>query len=141
MRNDTANIRSIVPKSPAHKAGLQYNDQIILSRTLPDTTVGERDHQVPGKASRSYPNPFHTQTTIEYWLSEPGDVKISIWDDTGRLIREFQEENGVAGSNLRQWNGQDQAGNRVSPGLYLYYIETESGESLSGRMVCTSERR
>jgi len=29
VRNDTATILSIVEKSPAHKAGLQYNDQII----------------------------------------------------------------------------------------------------------------
>ncbi len=119
----------------------EYNDQIILTRTIADTTVGERDHQVPGTSSRSYPNPFHTLTTIEFWLSEPGDVKISIWDDTGRLIRRFQEVNSFAGSNLLQWNGQDQTGNQVSPGLYLFNIETESGESLSGRMVCTSDRR
>lgn len=29
MLNDTATIRSVLPKSPAHKAGLRYNDQII----------------------------------------------------------------------------------------------------------------
>ncbi len=29
MQNDTAIIRSILPKSPAHKAGVRYNDQIL----------------------------------------------------------------------------------------------------------------
>ncbi|MDX2432897.1 MAG: 7TM diverse intracellular signaling domain-containing protein [Bacteroides sp.] len=29
MLNDTARIRLVLPKSPAHKAGLRYNDQII----------------------------------------------------------------------------------------------------------------
>ena len=41
MRYDTANILSIVPESPAHKAGLQYNDQIIRIN----------DHQVSGNGT------------------------------------------------------------------------------------------
>lgn len=39
MHNDTAIIRSVLPKSPADKAGLRYNDQIIK---INDTPVAGR---------------------------------------------------------------------------------------------------
>ena len=35
MLNDTAIIRSVLPESPAHQAGLRYNDQIITINGLP----------------------------------------------------------------------------------------------------------
>ena len=39
IRNDTAVIRSVIDKSPAQKAGLRYNDQIIQ---INDTVVSGR---------------------------------------------------------------------------------------------------
>ena len=114
----------------------EYNDQIILTRTFADTTVGKGSPDDTFSASRIYPNPFYTQTRLEYWLPEAGNTKVSIWDDQGRLIRILLDRHCMAGSNSLLWEGKDGEGNRVSPGLYLYRIETESGAILSGRMIC-----
>ena len=113
-----------------------YSDQIILTRTFADTTVGTASLEETFSATRIYPNPFYTQTRIEYWLPEAGKTKVSIWDDQGRLIRILLDRHCMAGSNSLLWEGEDGEGNRVSPGLYLYRIETESGAILSGRMIC-----
>ncbi len=114
----------------------EYNDQLILSRTIADTTVGKEVLEKISMATRSYPNPFYTQTLIEYHLQESGNTKVSIWDDQGRLIRILVDRFCVAGSHSLLWEGEDGEGNRVSPGLYLYRIETESGAILWGRMIC-----
>lgn len=113
-----------------------YKDQIILTRTFADTTVGKLALEERFSATRSYPNPFYTQTCIEFWLPEAGKTKVSIWDDQGRLVRILLDRHCMAGSNSLFWEGEDGEGNRVSPGLYLYRIETESGAILSGRMIC-----
>lgn len=113
-----------------------YKDQILLTRTFTDTTVGKEALEETFSATHIYPNPFYTQTRIEYWLPEAGNSKVSIWDNQGRLIRILRDRHCMAGSNSLLWEGEDGEGNRVSPGLYLYRIETETGAILSGRMIC-----
>jgi len=113
----------------------EYDDQIILTHTIPDTTVGNLEHSEPKAASGTYPNPFYSQALIKYELDESGNTKVSIWDNQGRLIRILLDQYMVAGSHTVIWEGEDGAGNPVSPGLYLYRIETETGEFLSGRMI------
>lgn len=116
-----------------------YDDQIVLSHTIPDTTLGESTQSIPLLASRTYPNPFQTQIAIEFVLPEPGDVKISIWDERGKLVDIIQDKNCDSGTQIQLWNGLNQAGNQIAPGLYLYRIESESGEIYSGRMICTGD--
>ncbi len=73
---------------------------------------------------QNYPNPFNPSTTITFDLSEDSDVKISIYDMTGRLIRELVNQTMTIGSKKINWDGKDEAGNPVSGGIYLYNLQT-----------------
>ncbi|MEN8201845.1 MAG: metallophosphoesterase [Bacteroidota bacterium] len=116
-----------------------YDDQLILTHTIPDTTLGIREQLVPLTVPRAYPNPFHTHTDIEYMLAESEHVRVSIWDSRGQLVRMLLDSECLAGSHLIPWNGLNQSGSRVSPGLYLYRMETGSGKTHSGKMIYTGK--
>ena len=73
---------------------------------------------------QNYPNPFNPSTTITFDLSEDADVKISIYDMTGRLIKELLNERLTVGDHTINWDGNDEMGNPVSGNVYFYNLQT-----------------
>jgi hypothetical protein len=67
--------------------------------------------------SRVYPNPFNSNTTIEYSLPEQSNVTLEIYNILGQkaaiLIDEFQN----AGDHTVTWHADD-----ISSGIYFYRI-------------------
>jgi len=85
--------------------------------------------------SQSYPNPFNLETTIEYDLLEPCYITVKIFNLQGKIIRILYDGKKSTGFYKTIWDGKDESGNRVTSGLYLYRIETSSGQTQSKRMV------
>jgi hypothetical protein len=74
------------------------------------------------KLDQNYPNPFNPSTIIEYQITQPGNVKIDVYDVTGRLVKELINEQINAGKYSVVWNGKDNFGNSVASGNYFYQI-------------------
>ena len=68
---------------------------------------------------QNYPNPFNPITTIRFDLATATNVKLTIYDITGRLVDELVNSNMNAGSYDLRWNAA-----HLSSGMYLYRIET-----------------
>ena len=92
---------------------------------------------IPNKVllSQSYPNPFHTETIIEYYLPEPCYVIMKIFDLQGRILKTLNDNKKYSGFYKTVWDGKDESGNLVPSGLYFYRIETSSGQVQSKRMI------
>ncbi len=69
------------------------------------------------------PNPFNPKTSISYVLAEAGNVKLSVIDLRGRVIRTLVNDHRSAGSHQVTWDAVDQAGKMASAGVYLCRIE------------------
>jgi hypothetical protein len=82
----------------------------------------------------NYPNPFNDRTTISFSLAEPGPVGISIVDISGRLIRNLAGGHFDSGTSTVEWDGCDNQGTRVSPGIYACRL-IAGDLSASGKMV------
>lgn len=67
----------------------------------------------------NYPNPFNPSTTIRFDAPEPADVRIEIFDVTGRLVRTLHSGVLSAGRHSLVWNA-DNAG----AGLYLCRVSS-----------------
>ncbi len=50
-------------------------------------------------------------------------MKIIIYDLIGRVVRELTNKTQEAGSYAVQWDGRDQAGQKVASGVYIYKIQ------------------
>lgn len=114
----------------------EYDDQLVLSRKVVNPTLGHSGSRWPVTTHRAYPNPFQMQARIDFTLQEAADLKLSIWDGSGKQVRVLLEGKRPAGLHTIPWDGKNQSGIPVSPGLYLYRIETKAGGIIGGRMVC-----
>ncbi len=91
------------------------------------------------------PNPFrprHGQgVTITYQLSTDTDIKLMIYDITGKAV--FQKEflagsEGGKGPNYNNsfyWNGKDDFGKYVANGAYIYLITSDKKVLFKGQMA------
>lgn len=68
---------------------------------------------------QNYPNPFNAQTTIEYTLSRASDVRLEIFDISGRKIAQIMDGYQVAGNNRVLFNASG-----LTSGIYFYNIRT-----------------
>ena len=79
--------------------------------------------------SQNYPNPFNPVTKIKYDIAKQGNVKLSIFDITGRKIVSLVNEKQDAGTYSVFWNGKNDFGKILPGGMYVYRIESDSFSS------------
>jgi len=80
------------------------------------------------------PNPISGSARIRYELPSPGRVRLAIVDVRGRVLRHFPERVAAAGALDTSWDGNDDRGTRVRPGVYYVRLEI-NGNSASGKVV------
>lgn len=86
--------------------------------------------------SQNYPNPFNPSTTIKFSLSEPAQVKLSIYDISGKeVVRLVNGENLVPNKYDFRWNAKDRNGRSVATGVYFYRMVINSGEHILTRKM------
>jgi hypothetical protein len=73
------------------------------------------------------PNPFNPSTSIKYELRGPGQVRLEVFDVTGRLVRTLVNGLVTDGPHYSLWNGRDDLGNAVPSGAYFYRLQTPRG--------------
>ena len=67
---------------------------------------------------QNYPNPFNPSTTIEYYIGKHDDVRIVVYDITGREVAVLMNDKQKAGNYRIEFN----AGSLPS-GVYLYKLQ------------------
>jgi len=80
------------------------------------------------------PNPFVSAASISFELSEPGFTSVAIYDLAGRIVCVLAEDGMPAGKHSVQWNGVNDSGVPVSPGLYFCGIR--SGGTFETASIC-----
>ena len=86
------------------------------------------------RISRAAPNPSRGGTEIVYSLAVPGRVRLTIFDVNGRMVRTLVDGSEGAGDHAARWNGRDDRGREVSPGVYSYRLEG-AGARESGKVI------
>ncbi len=115
-----------------HKAvdmDVLYLDEFVLTEAA-NASVAESalSNVVLGQ---NQPNPFNTQTTIQYTLTEGSDVNFTVTDITGRVVRVIENQNLSAGNHNIVLNASD-----FAAGAYNYTL-TSNGKSVTKKMFVT----
>lgn len=86
--------------------------------------------EIPEQISftQNYPNPFNSSTIIEYSLLTNSDIRIDIFDITGRKIETLTKTNQQAGKHQITWKTENKA-----TGVYYYKIIT--GDYIQARKM------
>ena len=81
----------------------------------------------------NYPNPFNLTTTISFSLPENTmTAKIEIYSINGMKIRQYSIVNNQYSI---VWDGKDNSGNAVNPGIYFYQLSTKNELSEVKKML------
>ena len=72
----------------------------------------------------SRPNPFNESTVIRYTLGDRVGVRVRVYDVAGRVVRTLIDSDIQApGEHSVAWDGRNEKGTRVSPGIYFSRLE------------------
>ncbi len=117
---------------PAEKAAwLLEKDELYaeleaaLNEGRVPTSVEEIGGQIPStlELSQNYPNPFNPTTQIRFSLPEQANVKLEIFDVTGRRVTTLINEHMQSGNYTVTWDATDRSGRSVTSGVYIYRLQ------------------
>ena len=90
---------------------------LAAKRSLEGTPV-----ETPVAATRliaSEPNPTTSGAAFRFALATEGPVEVEIYSVTGQRVRHVANETFAAGEHTVRWDGSDEDGRRVAPGVYF----------------------
>lgn len=119
----TFTIRGPKGSNDYHKGSYYIIDELDF-----DTPVllyqGFGDFSYQFALQQNYPNPFGSETEINFQVPETMTVKIKIFNILGQEINQLADRKYVKGSHSINWNGRDYNGRKVSNGIYFYQIQS-----------------
>lgn len=85
----------------------------------------------PESRAYNWPNPVYgNETNIRYFVSEPSDIKIKIFDLAGDLVAELNDQAQGGYDNETKWNVSD-----IQSGVYFAHIEASSSNGKSASKI------
>lgn len=104
-------------------------DNIIISGIISEEK-DDVDNSRPGlKLYGNYPNPFNPLTDIKFYISKGNEVKLSIFNVSGQLVKELVNGRLNEGMHIAKFNASS-----LNSGMYFYVLEVGS-EKLSKKMI------
>ncbi len=84
----------------------------------------------------NFPNPFSSSTTFAFEHNQPGkplDVSITIYNTSGKLVKEIKQQVNTGGTRNCQinWLGDTQSGAKLTKGVYIYRIVITTGSGMA----------
>ena len=101
---------------PTFQRGIRFLEQLLTVLAPKETTL------LP-----NYPNPFNPETWIPYRLAEDAFVTLTIYDNSGRIVRTLDVGHRVAAfyesrAKAIHWDGRNEFGEQVASGVYFYHL-------------------
>ena len=106
-------------------------DNTLLKHNNNDNSI--KDYISPPlqfSLSQNYPNPFNAITTIGYVLPQNSNVRLSIYDITGRLLETLVDQSQIIGYYQVGWNASI-----YSSGVYIYKIQTDEFQQIKKMLL------
>ncbi len=105
--------------TPVHVRTLSVNVGAVAINTNTST--------IPDKffLYQNYPNPFNPATKIRFDLSKSGNVKLAVYDVSGKQVAEIVNASYAAGEYSFDFNAEN-----LATGIYFYKLETSEFTSI-----------
>ncbi|MCI0493371.1 T9SS type A sorting domain-containing protein, partial [candidate division KSB1 bacterium] len=105
--------------------------------SLAGTKVETKSHSLPEQfeLKQNFPNPFNSDTVIQYSIPRAGKVDLAIYNLEGRLVRDFNRLEKSSGSQSIVWDGKNNKGSSLASGVYFYRLKVDNVLIDTKRMV------
>ena len=107
---------------------LRSQTAIKFTTEPPFVAVSVEENNMPDThfLEQNYPNPFRSQTRINYTIPQTTLVKLEVYSINGEMVRTLQSGKKPAGKYSVVWNGLTNSGSQVNSGIYFYRLQTDS---------------
>jgi aminopeptidase N len=110
-------------------------DEWILRSVEATLTAVDGTPSVPmPRLMPARPNPVRERAALSFWLPAPCAVRLTLVDVTGARVRTLAEAAFGGGMHELVWDGRDDHGRRVAPGVYTAGLEA-AGERRNEKLV------
>jgi len=97
---------------------------VTVQKTGGPNAAANHGHGPKNAFAWASPNPLNPSTVISFALSQPGSVRLNVYDISGRLVKALANQFMDAGVHDVRWDGTTRAGTRVASGVYFYVLQT-----------------
>jgi hypothetical protein len=115
--------------SAENQASMQGELKVHILQILAEISSPVDDEGVPAAkailALDNYPNPFNPMTTVRFELGRPQEVRVSIVNVAGDLVKTLAQRTYGAGKHHLNWDGRDQGGRSQASGTYFLRLDTD----------------
>jgi photosystem II stability/assembly factor-like uncharacterized protein len=101
----------------------------VAELAIPDSAAAGIVSEAVAFAVSVHPNPFSSSTTISLTLGTRTTTAVSIFNVEGKLLKRLLAGTAGPGRYDAVWDGRDDRGSVVPPGIYFARVRTASGES------------
>jgi hypothetical protein len=128
-----------------------YNTPVNGALTVDDFTIISPKSDAAGKPElenlaatplptafvlQNFPNPFNAATKIDFALPHAAEIELSVFDLTGREIRQLTAGTRAAGNYQALWNGKNREGADLGSGVYFLRLRYRTdGNNAWSQMV------
>jgi hypothetical protein len=106
--------------------GYDTSDDIFTINSPQGAGIEDKPKPTVFALKQNTPNPFTGKTMLRFDLPKDVDVRLSIFDVRGRLVKVVVNQTLTSGRYSMSWDGKGVHGNRVAPGVY--YCTIKAGE-------------
>jgi len=106
--------------------GGETEDYLLHVRPSEPSDVGEAGSGTIGatRILACRPSPFSRATLISFAVDRDREIRLSVWDVSGRLVRTLIAGAVDAGRHDALWQGDDDGGRPVAAGVYFLKLQT-----------------
>jgi hypothetical protein len=107
---------------------LEWNDKTLLT-----TNTDEQKSFILGQ---NFPNPFNPSTILTYRLNTAAQVRLSVYDITGREVTRLVDQYQYVGEYNVTWDSNSNNGQKMASGMYIARLNVDNS-SVSRKMLLT----
>lgn len=122
-------FKALDNSTPANQAWYPAQDQWVGVQIIPVSNADNHASAVSAQLLGVYPNPFRaggSSLSIDLKGARAQSAQLAVYNLRGQLLHSQESRLSQDGLNCLNWNGLDNSGKRVAPGLYLIKLRIEN---------------
>jgi hypothetical protein len=122
----------MITNSQADSLGVAINNLDLNNKTILAVNNNESKSFLLGQ---NFPNPFNPSTRISYSLNKAAQVRLSVYDISGREVNRLVDQYQNVGQYNVEWNSNSHE-QKLASGMYFARLSVDN-ESVTRKMVLT----
>jgi hypothetical protein len=123
----------MITNGRADSLGVAINNLNWSNRSI---LIAENNDSKLFKLGQNFPNPFNPTTRIAYRLDKAAQVRLSVYDITGREVNRLVDKYQSVGEYNIEWNSSTNNGQKLASGMYIARLSVDN-ENISRKMLLT----